>query len=594
MTILAWLAISSLVWGAVIWSVGRVLQRSGDVSGRARQWIWRGATVLLVAPWIAAPLVAALGWGLAPSDAVMVSAAPTTLATLPMDEFTGEMLLDFTGAPAPAAIVLDLTQMLLMVLAGGWIVRFVLAQYAAKSLLGIVAVSRLAEKGAATVALAAWTKRLGLRRAPRLRIVNEAVSPFSFGIFRPVICLPEGLEDKLSREALTLVIGHECLHVARGDGWWRPLERIAADVMWFNPAAWLIRRELDVARELACDEGMVELSSARQAYARTLRDVAGFSAGLSHAAPAASMSLAGGRSLMLRVTRTLSLAKRKPARSAVVAAIMLGLVGAPMAVAQVMMVMPAPPAPPAPPAAPVAPQAPAAAEIDEDGSVRATFAGRITLINGGKQNGYNVRLEGESEGSPCVADLNGLVSIAVAKGDAVAEHGLIGKRESGRNLRVSVTCTDGREGKEHSSLAIPPAPAAPAAPAMAAVEIAELAGPPQPRPTPRPNANPNPNPNANPNPNPSPNPSPAPKAQLVPAPPAPPAPMAPMATPAPPAPPVPMAPQATPLSPLPRAKLSPVSDVAPVSPVAPAAPAEPATLAEPVAPVEPADPVSRG
>lgn len=89
MTILAWLAISSLVWGAVIWSVGRVLQRSGDVSGRARQWIWRGATVLLVAPWIAAPLVAALGWGLAPSDAVMVSAAPTTLATLPMDEFTG-------------------------------------------------------------------------------------------------------------------------------------------------------------------------------------------------------------------------------------------------------------------------------------------------------------------------------------------------------------------------------------------------------------------------------------------------------------------------------------------------------------------------
>ena len=73
----------------------------------------------------------------------------------------------------------------------------------------------------------------------------------------------------------------------------------------------LIRRELDVARELACDEGMVELSAARTAYARTLRDVAGFSAGLSHAAPAASMSLAGGRSLMLRVTRTLALAKRK-------------------------------------------------------------------------------------------------------------------------------------------------------------------------------------------------------------------------------------------------------------------------------------------
>jgi len=558
MTILAWLAVSSLVWGALIWGVARVLQRSSDVSGRARQWIWRGATVLLVAPWIAAPLVAAFGWGLAPSDAVTASAATTTLATLPVDEFTGEMLLDFTGAPAPAAIALDLTQMLLLVLAGGWIVRFVLAQYAAKSLLGIVAVSRPAEKGAATVALDGWAKRLGLRRAPRLRIVSEAVSPFSFGVFRPVICLPEGLADKLSREALNLVIGHECLHVARGDGWRRPLERIAADIMWFNPAAWMIRRELDVARELACDEGMVELSSARQAYARTLRDVAGFSAGLSHAAPAASMSLAGGRSLMLRVKRTLGSAKRKPARAAVVAAVLMGLVGAPMAVAQVIMVIPAPPAPPAPPAAPAAPEAPAAAAIEEDGSVRSTFAGKVTVVSGGKQNGYNVRLEGESEGSPCVTDMNGLVSVDVAKGDAVPEGGLIGKRQAGRNLRVSVTCTNGLEGREHSSLAIPPAPAAPAA-APAPVEMAQLAVPvvaPRPLAVPKPAL--------------TPAPAPAPLAL-----PAPPAPMAPLATPLSPAPPVPMAPQATPLSPAPPAPVAPPALVSPVSPVAPVAPVSP-------------------
>lgn len=31
-----------------------------------------------------------------------------------------------------------------------------------------------------------------------------------------------------SGEALDLVVGHECLHVARGDGWRRPLERITA------------------------------------------------------------------------------------------------------------------------------------------------------------------------------------------------------------------------------------------------------------------------------------------------------------------------------------------------------------------------------
>lgn len=544
MTILIWLAASSLVWGALIWGVGRLLQNSGDVSGRARQWIWRGATALLIAPWIAAPLVAIFGWGLAPSEAAApVAAATTTLATLPIDTFTGEKLLDFTGAPAPAQIDLSLTQILVLVLAAGWIVRFVLAQYAGKSLLGIVAVSRPAEKGRATAALQAWTKKLGMRRTPRLRIVSEKVSPFSFGVLRSTICLPEGLEDELSREALDLVVGHECLHVARGDGWRRPLERITADIMWFNPAAWLIRRELDVARELACDEGMVELSAARTAYARTLRDVAGFSIGLSHAAPAASMSLAGGRSLMLRVTRTLALAKRKPARAAVIAAVLMGLVGAPIAVAQVVFVVPAPPAPPAPPAEiselpepPEAPQAPAAAEIDADGSVRATFAGKITLVNGGKQNGYNVRLEGDSEGSPCVADLIGLVSINVAKGDAVSEGSLIGKRQTGRNLRVSVTCTDGRDREKHS-LAIPPAP-----PAAPVVELAELSVP-APLAVPSPKAVP------------APKPAPAPLPAVSPLPPVPPAPMAPLAT---------------PLSPEP-----PLAGVAPVAPVAPIAPLSP-------------------
>jgi beta-lactamase regulating signal transducer with metallopeptidase domain len=559
MTILTWLAVYSLVWGGLIWAAGRLLQGTADISGRARQWMWRGATVLLIAPWIAAPVVAAAGWGLAPSESA-APAAGATLATLAIDTFTGEQLLDFTGAPAPATINLDLTQIVLMVLAAGWIVRFVLAQYAGKSLMGVVAASRPAEPGRATVALQAWSKRLGMKRAPRLRIVSAKVSPFSFGVLRPTICLPEGLEDELSREALSLVVGHECLHVARGDGWRRPLERITADVMWFNPAAWLIRRELDVARELACDEGMVELSSARTAYARTLRAVAGFSAGLSHAAPAASMSLAGGRSLMLRVKRTLGSAKRKPARAAVAAAVLMGVLGAPIAVAQVAFVIPAPPTPPAPPAAP---EAPAAAGIDADGSVRSTFAGKITAITGGAQNGFNVRLEGKSdEGTPCVADMNGLVSVAVTKGQAIAENGLIGKRVAGRNLRVSVQCTDSSDGKDHSSLAIPPAPPAP-------VELAQLA-------IPAPKLNVNPNVNANVHVTPVPAPAPL----------AAPAPPAPMAMPAPPTAVTPAVP-AAPLSPLP-----PVPSPTGLTPPAPPAPLSPPAAASPLAPVSPEAPLA--
>ena len=260
-----------------------------------------------------------------------------------------------------------------------------------------------------------------------MRIVSEKVSPFSFGVLRPTICLPEGLEDRLKPEALDLVIAHECTHVARGDGWLRPLERITADFLWFNPFAWFMRRELNVARELACDEAVVHVARDSRVYARTLRDVAGFSAGLPAALPAASMSLAGG-SMMLRVTRMLGLSKRKPARLALASACVLALVGAPLAVAQVMLATPAPEAPPAPPAppelaaiaelpdVPEAPEAPAAAELSSDGTVRTTFPARVTSMSGDASRGYSVRLDGMSESATCVAQLGGLGSVSVSSG----------------------------------------------------------------------------------------------------------------------------------------------------------------------------------
>ena len=118
----------------------------------------------------------------------------------------------------------------------------------------------------------------------------------------------------------------------------------------------------------------------------------------------------------------------------------------------------------------------------------------------------------------------------------MSEGSLIGKRQTGRNLRVSVTCTDGRDREKHS-LAIPPAP-----PAAPVVELAELSVP-APLAVPSPKAAP------------APKPAPAPLPAVSPLPPVPPAPMAPMAT---------------PLSPEP-----PLAGVAPVSPVAPIAPLSP-------------------
>lgn len=517
MTLLIFLAVSSLVWGAVLWSAGRLLQRPAGVSGNMRQWIWRGATLLLVAPWIAAPLVMLFGLGLAaPETAGEVTVLTTTTTTT----ITGLPAADHTAFDSAVAVdggtiwsylaALSALEIAVLVVVAGWLVRFVMAQLALRNLLGIVMLSRKTTKGPASDSVRKWSNRLKLSRTPGLRVVGEQHSPFSYGIVSPTVCLPDGMEDKLSKQSLDLVVGHECLHVARGDGWLRPLERVAADIFWFNPFAWLIRRELDVARELAVDEAVVQMAESRIAYARTLREVAGFSAGLPANAPAATMALAGGRNLMLRVTRTLADAKRKPARAAILAAALVGLAGAPIAVAQVMLAIPAPPAPPAVPAIdaveapeapavpelpefasqpeapeapeileappapqpPEAPEAPAAAEFStKDGIVRATFRARVLNTSGDATNGFRVELLQTAPGATgetCLADLSGLGGLSVSKGDVVSEGGEVGtSRKSGR-MRFAVSCSDQLDSQGRPVVENPPeAPEPPAAPSPA-------------------------------------------------------------------------------------------------------------------------------
>ena len=82
MTLLIWLTASSLVWGGLLWISARLLQRATNAPGALRQWIWRGATVLLLAPWMAAPFVIMFGLGLAPAESVTTAVTTTTTETL--------------------------------------------------------------------------------------------------------------------------------------------------------------------------------------------------------------------------------------------------------------------------------------------------------------------------------------------------------------------------------------------------------------------------------------------------------------------------------------------------------------------------------
>jgi beta-lactamase regulating signal transducer with metallopeptidase domain/DNA gyrase inhibitor GyrI len=94
---------------------------------------------------------------------------------------------------------------------------------------------------------------LRLSRIPAIVFSKDAVTPAVYGMFRPVLLLPAGYLNRLSREEAEHVLLHELSHLKRGDLWMHGLYLILHVVYWFNPLLIWTRREMKHVREICCD-----------------------------------------------------------------------------------------------------------------------------------------------------------------------------------------------------------------------------------------------------------------------------------------------------------------------------------------------------
>ncbi|MHC4461936.1 MAG: M56 family metallopeptidase [Planctomycetota bacterium] len=101
--------------------------------------------------------------------------------------------------------------------------------------------------------LADTTKRLNLRRTPEVALSRKVTSPAVFGLFRPVLLLPEENIAGFSRKDFEHVLLHELAHLKRGDLWVHSVYMVLQIIYWFNPLLWFVRRQLQHLRELCCD-----------------------------------------------------------------------------------------------------------------------------------------------------------------------------------------------------------------------------------------------------------------------------------------------------------------------------------------------------
>lgn len=116
-----------------------------------------------------------------------------------------------------------------------------------------------------------WLERHKIKRPVRIRQSGNIAAPLTYGIFRPVILMPETTEWGNEKQ-LECVLLHEYMHIRH----WDMLLKLAAALVlclhWFNPMVWLCYLLFNRDIELACDEAVVGRlgEGAKAVYAMTL------------------------------------------------------------------------------------------------------------------------------------------------------------------------------------------------------------------------------------------------------------------------------------------------------------------------------------
>jgi beta-lactamase regulating signal transducer with metallopeptidase domain len=104
----------------------------------------------------------------------------------------------------------------------------------------------------------------------RVMACQGRLEPGVFGIFRPVLLLPDSIADRLTPGQLQAVLAHELCHVRRRDNLTAAVHMFVEALFWFHPLVWWIKLRLIDEQERACDEEVLRLGGDPQVYAESI------------------------------------------------------------------------------------------------------------------------------------------------------------------------------------------------------------------------------------------------------------------------------------------------------------------------------------
>ncbi|MHC4743579.1 MAG: M56 family metallopeptidase, partial [Planctomycetota bacterium] len=120
--------------------------------------------------------------------------------------------------------------------------------------------------------LAELLAAMKISRRIRIALAEHILSPGVIGFIKPTLLLPVSMLSGMSVEDIKAVLAHELAHIRRYDCLMNFCQMVVEAILFFNPAAWWISRQIRIEREVCCDAATVAITGREIGYAQLLFD----------------------------------------------------------------------------------------------------------------------------------------------------------------------------------------------------------------------------------------------------------------------------------------------------------------------------------
>ncbi len=112
--------------------------------------------------------------------------------------------------------------------------------------------------------------QLKINKTVRFYLSSKVNVPLVVGFFKPVVLFPVALATQLDLQQVEAILIHELSHIRRNDYLINLVKTCIETLLFFNPFVWLTTRFIQIEREHACDDLVVNLTGTPVTYAHAL------------------------------------------------------------------------------------------------------------------------------------------------------------------------------------------------------------------------------------------------------------------------------------------------------------------------------------